>query len=95
MKGTVNPMEEEEPIDSADGRACGARTRSGGRCRRAKARGRSRCRLHGGAPGSGAPHGERNGRYKDGANTKNAIAERRWARTLVHELANEKVGRVE
>lgn len=88
-------MEEEKPVESTNGRSCGARTRAGGLCRCAKARGKSRCRLHGGAPGSGAPHGERNGRYKDGANTKSAIAERRWARILVRELAEEKVGRVE
>src|SRR6516162_9780263 len=36
-----------------------------------------RCRLHGGARGSGAPAGERNGQYRHGERTKGAIAERR------------------
>jgi len=35
------------------------------------------CRLHGGARGSGAPAGERNGQYRHGERTKGAIAERR------------------
>lgn len=46
---------------------CGARTRSGPACDRAPEPGRRRCRLHGGAPGTGAPRGntnaKRNGRY--------------------------------
>src|SRR5215218_2966446 len=62
---------------------CGAQTRSGEPCRRPKARGRSRCRLHGGAPGSGAPSGERNGRYTDGEHTNQAKAERRWVQDIV------------
>jgi len=36
---------------------CGARTRSGKPCRSPAVRGRRRCRMHGGAPGSGAPRG--------------------------------------
>src|SRR5215471_7319229 len=32
-----------------------------------------RCRLHGGARGSGAPAGERNGQYRHGERTKGAI----------------------
>ena len=35
------------------------------------------CRLHGGARGSGAPSGERNGQYRHGERTKAAIAEQR------------------
>src|SRR3954465_8555533 len=57
---------------------CGARPREGLPCRRGRTPGRSRCRLHGGAPGSGAPVGERNGRYTAGEHTKEAKAERRW-----------------
>ncbi len=34
-----------------------------------------RCRLHGGANGSGAPPGEHNGRLRHGERTKAAIAE--------------------
>jgi hypothetical protein len=36
---------------------CGARTRSGRPCRQAAVRGRARCRMHGGAKGSGGPSG--------------------------------------
>jgi hypothetical protein len=67
----LNPM---KPIDSTAA-LCGARTRSGLSCRRPRAPGRSRCRLHGGAPGSGAPPGERNGRYTTGDHTKEAKAD--------------------
>ena len=39
---------------------CGARTRSGGSCRSPAVSGKMRCRMHGGAPGSGAPLGNKN-----------------------------------
>ena len=40
------------------------RVRAGRPCRQAAVRGRERCRVHGGAKGSGGPRGERNGNYK-------------------------------
>jgi len=39
--------------------------------------GKSRCRMHGGAPGSGAPHGTANGNYRTGRHTLEAIQARR------------------
>jgi hypothetical protein len=39
---------------------CGARTRSGMPCRSPAITGKKRCRMHGGAKGSGAPAGNRN-----------------------------------
>ena len=39
---------------------CGARTRSGKPCRSPAIRGKRRCRMHGGAHGSGAQRGNRN-----------------------------------
>ncbi|WP_443027007.1 HGGxSTG domain-containing protein [Sphingomonas sp. GB1N7] len=39
---------------------CLARTRSGTECQSPAVRGKSRCRMHGGAKGSGAPRGNRN-----------------------------------
>jgi hypothetical protein len=36
---------------------------------------KGRCRMHGGASGSGGPPGERNGQYRHGERTKAAIAE--------------------
>ena len=54
---------------------CGARRRGGQPCQKPRAKGRRRCRLHGGAPGSGAPKGN-NGRYTHGLLTAEAIEER-------------------
>ncbi|WP_291869136.1 HGGxSTG domain-containing protein [Bradyrhizobium sp.] len=54
---------------------CGARTRSGGSCRSPAVRGKRRCRMHGGAPGSGARTGNQNARTH-GLFTSDAIAER-------------------
>jgi hypothetical protein len=59
---------------------CGARTRSGRPCQSPAVTGRRRCRMHGGAPGSGGPRGARNGNYKRGLYTAEAIASRRWLR---------------
>lgn len=49
------------------------------------ANGKSRCRLHGGALGSGAPSGTRNGNYRHGRHTKEAIAERQFMRALLRQ----------
>ncbi|WP_420878635.1 HGGxSTG domain-containing protein [Tardiphaga robiniae] len=45
---------------------CGAKNRAGSPCKRSPTVGKSRCRLHGGALGSGAPLGEANGNYRHG-----------------------------
>jgi hypothetical protein len=42
--------------------------------------------MHGGASGSGAPKGERNGRYRHGQFTCDALEERRKARALVTQM---------
>jgi hypothetical protein len=42
--------------------------------------------MHGGAKGSGAPRGERNGSYKHGVFTDEAIAERRQIHELIRQL---------
>jgi hypothetical protein len=41
--------------------------------------------MHGGAPGSGAPKGERNGNYRHGRFTCEAIEERRAIRVLLRQ----------
>jgi hypothetical protein len=64
--------------------SCGAKTRSGGACRSPAVHGRKRCRMHGGAQGSGAPRANQNAR-KHGLFTRNAIAERRRIRALLSE----------
>jgi len=63
---------------------CGAKIRSGGACRAPAVRGKQRCRMHGGAPGSGAPKGNRNAR-KHGLFTGEAIAERKRIQVLLGE----------
>ena len=63
---------------------CGARTRGGGACRAPVMHGKTRCRMHGGAEGSGAPRGNRNAR-KHGLFTKDGIAERKRVQDLLDE----------
>jgi hypothetical protein len=63
---------------------CGAKTRSGGSCRSPAVSGKRRCRMHGGAAGSGAPRGNQNAR-KNGRYTREAKAEYRLARELIRQ----------
>ena len=58
----------------------GTSTRSGKPCLSPVVKGRRRCRMHGGAHGSGAPSGERNGNYRHGFYTAEEIAERKATR---------------
>jgi hypothetical protein len=51
-------------------------------------RSKRRCRMPGGAPGSGAPRGKRNGNYRYGFYTAEAVATRRALRALIRELAD-------
>jgi glucans biosynthesis protein len=64
---------------------CGAKTRAGGTCKQAAIKGRSRCRMHGGARGSGGPTGERNGNFRHGYFTAESVDERKAARELVRQ----------
>jgi hypothetical protein len=63
---------------------CGAKTRCGRSCRSPALRGKRRCRMHGGAPGSGAPSGNQNAR-RHGLFTGEAIAERKQIQALLGE----------
>ncbi|WP_313901526.1 hypothetical protein [Methylobacterium sp. J-076] len=47
--------------------------------------GKRRCRMHGGAAGSGAPSGSRNGNYRHGERTQTAIAFRQLCRAAIAE----------
>ena len=60
---------------------CGAKTRTGGRCRSPAVREKRRCRMHGGAKGSGAPKGNQNA-LKHGSFTQDALQERAVIREL-------------
>jgi hypothetical protein len=63
---------------------CGAKIRPGGSCRSPAVRGKRRCRMHGGAPESGAQKGNQNAR-RHGLFTGEAIAERKQIRALLGE----------
>jgi hypothetical protein len=71
---------------------CGARTRAGTACQRPAIHGRRRCRLHGGLS-PGAPRGAKNGNFRHGNWTTEAVEERRWLRSLVQAFA--KAGSIE
>lgn len=61
---------------------CGAKTRVGTACKSPAVTGKNRCRMHGGAKGSGAPVGNRNA-FKHGMYTQEAKEFNRHIRELV------------
>jgi glucans biosynthesis protein len=61
---------------------CGARTRRGMQCRAPAVAGKRRCRMHGGARGSGAPPGNKNA-LKHGGFTREALDELARLRKLI------------
>lgn len=62
---------------------CGAKTRKGTPCMAPAVQGVARCRMHGGAKGSGAPLGNQNA-FKHGAHT----AESKKFHTFVRDAIN-------
>ena len=70
----------------AAGSAVLGETRSGTPCQKPAAKGKKRCKLHGGADGIGAPWGERNGAYKHVLRSYEAIAQRRALRALIRAM---------
>lgn len=66
-------------------RRCGAKSRRSGKpCKAPAVSGKRRCRMHGGTPGSGAPHGNKNA-LKHGLYTREALAELRLVRELIRQ----------
>ncbi|KUO66708.1 MAG: hypothetical protein APF80_06940 [Alphaproteobacteria bacterium BRH_c36] len=65
---------------------CGARNRSGNPCQSPAVNGKKRCRMHGGAKGSGAPSGKQNGAWRHGERTKEAMALMSKIAGLVREM---------
>ena len=65
---------------------CGAKTRAGHPCRQAAVGGRTRCRMHGGAKGSGGPRGDRNGNFTHGLWTRESLEVRKKTRAKVREI---------
>ncbi|MBP28120.1 MAG: hypothetical protein CMH16_02180 [Methylobacterium sp.] len=62
---------------------CCAQTRAGTPCMSPAVRGKRRCRMHGGAKGTGAPKGERNGAYRTGMFTAEMVELRREVNLMV------------
>jgi hypothetical protein len=71
---------DELPMNQAP--RCGTRTRSGNPCRSPAVRGKRRCRMHGGAFGSGAPIGNKNA-LRHGHYAAEAISRRRGLAELI------------
>lgn len=63
---------------------CGAKTRICAACRSPAVYGNKRCRMHGGAQGSGAPRANRNAR-KHGLFARDVIDERRQIQAVLGE----------
>jgi hypothetical protein len=61
---------------------CRARTRSGELCQSPAVNGKRRCRMHGGASGSGAPSGNKNA-WRHRHYTAEALARRRGPSELI------------
>ena len=86
MKKWSNPMQnlEPPPLPMHRSARCGAKTRRGSPCQSPAVSGKRRCRMHGGAKGSGAPTGKRNGNYRHGRYTAESVSSlrliRAWAR---------------
>jgi hypothetical protein len=77
MKLADNPMQ--RPMHASP--RCGARTRSGSTCH-SPAMSNGRCRMHGGSS-PGAPKGSKNGMYRHGRYTAEAIELRRKMNTWI------------
>src|SRR5688572_27317574 len=88
----VNPMHSglgliiRQPLPFRLAPRCGAKTRSGTPCQSPRVKSKTRCRMHGGARGSGAPKGQANGRYVHGLLTHEAVEGRRMIRAMIAEM---------
>jgi hypothetical protein len=83
---TNDPMHlSSEPPQLRSAARCGAKTRSGKPCQAPAVAGRARCRMHGGAKGSGGPRRMRNGNYKHGRYTAEARQTRQRATDQLRE----------
>jgi hypothetical protein len=88
----LHPAQEPEHLRKAV--RCGAKTRAGKPCQSPAVTGKRRCRMHGGAPGSGGPKGAHNGNYKHGLYTAETVASRRWLRHQIREVGTRFIARI-
>jgi uncharacterized protein YjcR len=63
---------------------CGAKTRAGTPCKAPAVKGKRRCRMHGGAAGSGAPAGNQNA-LKHGMYSRDALEFKKHMRKLLRD----------
>ena len=63
----------------------GAKSRSGKPCQSPCVKGKKRCRMHGGAAGSGAPKGNKNA-WKHGGRSARAIDNRKHLNNVMREM---------
>lgn len=88
MKNEINPMQSNDgpSYPFLQSPRCGAKTRQGTPCRAPAVNNKRRCRMHGGADGSGAPIGSQNA-LKHGFNTKEAKQLKKAIQLLFKELS--------
>ncbi len=85
MKSEINPMQSKlTSYPFLNSPRCGAKTRLGTACQAPAMRNRRRCRMHGGAQGSGAPLGSQNA-LKHGFTTKEAQQLKKSVRKILKE----------
>lgn len=81
-----------DPSRLNQAKRCHAATRKGTPCQCPAVHGKARCRMHGGALGSGAPSDKGNGAYRHGRQTGERRAERRmisgWLKVVRKTIAD-------
>lgn len=88
MKNEINPIQRDNAscYPFLQSPRCGATTRKGTACRSPSVSNKKRCRMHGGAKGSGAPIGFQNA-LKHGFNTQETKQLKKAIRLLFKELS--------
>lgn len=84
MNATTPPL----PKLMTNAPLCLARTRAGTSCRCPAMKGKARCRKHGGKS-PGGPKGERNGNYRHGGETNEAVELRQQVGRLLKSIRSE------
>lgn len=72
------------PMHNNTNTKCLAKTRRGSLCQTLRMTSKNRCRMHGGAKGSGAPKGNKNA-FKHGMRSKKFINERKYINDLIRQ----------
>ncbi len=80
MKSKSQPQALDYAFQKA--KRCGAKTRKGTPCQSPAVHGKNRCRMHGGAAGSGAPFGNKNA-LKHGYYSRESRQERQMLKKLI------------